>query len=312
MSGEYYRPAKRQCPLSLAGPVVNNCALGKPTGIWNRRAMKIPARIEATQFPGGKRIAVTTSFDDGVVHDRRVVKAFNEWGLKGTFNLNSGPLGRPSHIAAAEVAELYRGHEVAVHTVSHPSLTMLDAPQIVREVLEDRRALEDLVGYPVRGMAYPNGAYDDRVIAVLRQLGIVYARTVENNWNCFPPREPLAWQTTAHQFHTTPKPVPDRFAEFHANPRSAGLFFIWGHTYEFENRWADLEKIFKPLAGKPDVWYCTNIELFDYEAARQRLVIAANRASAFNPSALPVTINVAGQLRDVPPGQTISLAKQNT
>ena len=272
--------------------------------------MKIPARVEATQFPGGKRIAVTTSFDDGVVHDRRVIQSFNEWGLKGTFNLNSGLLGRKGHLEAAEVAALYQGHEVAVHTVSHPWLEKLDSTQIVHEVYDDRRALEDLVGYPVRGMAYPFGTYNDRVIAVLRQLGIVYARTVENHWNCFPPREPLAWQTTAHQFHATPTPVPQRFAELHANPRSSGLFFIWGHTYEFENRWDDLEKVFKPLAGKPDVWYCTNIELFDYEAARQRLVIAANRASVFNPSGLPVTINSDGKLRDVLPGQTISLVEQ--
>ena len=269
--------------------------------------MNIPARIEATQFPGGKRLAVTTSFDDGVVHDRRVIAAFNEWGLKGTFNLNSGFFGRPGHVEAAEVAGLYRGHEVAVHTVSHPYLEKLDASQIVHEVFDDRQALEDLVGYPVRGMAYPFGTYNDRVIAVLRQLGIVYARTVENNWNCFPAREPLAWQTTGHQFDTKPKAVPDRFVELHANPRSTGLFFIWGHTYEFENRWDDLEKIFKPLAGKPDVWYCTNIELFDYEAARQRLVIAANRASVFNPSALPVTINAAGKLLDVPAGKTLAL-----
>ena len=280
--------------------------------------MKIPPRVEATQFPGGKRIAVTTSFDDGVVHDRRVVHAFNEWGLRGTFNLNSGSLlrtGKPApdtarHLDASEVAELFQGHEVAVHTVSHPWLEKLDTTQIVHEVFDDRRALEDLVGYPVRGMAYPFGTYNDRVIAVLRQLGIVYARTVENHWNCFPPREPLAWQTTAHQFHATPTPVPQRFTELHANPGSSGVFFIWGHTYEFENRWEDLERIFKPLAGKPDVWYCTNIELFDYEAARQRLVVAVNRTSVFNPSALPVTIKVDGKLRDVLPGQTISLIEQ--
>ena len=56
--------------------------------------MKTPSRIEICSFPLGRRIAVTTSFDDGQVHDRRVVEAFNEWGLKGTFNLNSGGLGR--------------------------------------------------------------------------------------------------------------------------------------------------------------------------------------------------------------------------
>ncbi|MFA6288523.1 MAG: polysaccharide deacetylase family protein [Opitutaceae bacterium] len=278
-----------------------------------------PARIEICRFPAGKRIAVTTSFDDGHTFDRRIVAAFNAWGLKATFNLNSGTLqrtGKPAvesgnrtHLDASEVAELYRGHEVAIHTVTHPWLDRLDASQIATEVLKDRKALEDLVGYPVRGMAYPFGNYNPQVIEVLRALGIVYSRTCENSANCFPAAEPLAWASTAHQYAANPT-VPERFAALHGNPRSSGVFYIWGHAYEFHDKddWAGIERIFKPLSGHADVWYCTNIELFDYEAARQRIQIAANRATAFNPSALTVTLNVAGRLVDVPPGQLVRLS----
>jgi peptidoglycan/xylan/chitin deacetylase (PgdA/CDA1 family) len=226
--------------------------------------------------------------------------------LKGTFNRNSGLLDRPGRIACGEVAALYAGHEVALHTRTHPSLTRLDAAQVAREVLEDRQALEDLVQYPVRGMAYPNGLYDARVIDILRALGVAYARTTENKNPCFPPAEPLAWAATAHQFGESPEPVPQRFETLYANPRWSGVFFIWGHTYEFDRKhdWDSLDRIFKPLAGRPDAWYCTNIELFDYEAARQRLVVAANRGSVFNPSALTVTLRVDGELREAPPGLT--------
>jgi hypothetical protein len=69
-----------------------------------------------------------------------------------------------------------------------------------------------------------------------------------------------------------------------------------------------LERIYKPLSGHTDVWYCTNIELFDYEAARQRLVIAANRATAYNPSGIAVWINADGRLSAVPPGATAPLS----
>lgn len=283
----------------------------------------VPARIEICRFPAGKRIAVTTSFDDGHTFDRRVVGAFNAWGLKGTFNLNSGKLqrtGKPAveapgakrtHLDASEIAELYRGHEVAIHTVTHPWLDRLDASQIATEVLEDRKALEDLVGYPVRGMAYPFGAYDARVIETLRGLGVVYSRTCENAASCFPPAEPLAWASTAHQYAANPS-VPERFAALHANPRYSGVFYIWGHAFEFfdKNDWEGIERIFKPLSGHADVWYCTNIELFDYEDARRRVQIAANRATAFNPSALTVTLNVDGRLVDVPPGKLVSLRAQ--
>ena len=274
-----------------------------------------PSRIEIPLYPKGKRIAVTTSFDDGVVHDRRVIEAFNEWGLKGTFNLNSAHLlrtGKPAldssgYIDACEVAGLYRGHEVAVHTATHPSLTMLDASQIIAEVMEDRKALEDLVGYSVRGMAYPYGTYDKRVIDILRQLGIVYARTVENSEPCFPPAEPLAWASTAHMFHNQPGPIDERFKQYYDSKYSRGVFCIWGHTYEFDraNRWQDLEKLFKPLSGKPDVWYCTNIELFDYEEARKRIVIAANKASVYNPNSISITLSLDGKSLEAAPGTTV-------
>lgn len=287
--------------------------------------MQTPRRIEIPRFPGGKRIALTTSFDDGDTCDRKIVAAFNAWGLKGTFNLNSSLLqrtGKPAvekhagpggHVKldACEVAELYKGHEVAIHAATHPWLERLGASEVVDEVLGDRKALEDLVGYPVRGMAYPFGTYSPKVIGILRSLGIVYSRTVRNVDPCFPPEEPLAWHSTSHQFAENPT-VPERFKAWLENPRVGGVFFVWGHGFEFQNRedWDALERIYKPLAGHADVWYCTNIELFDYEAARERLVIAANRRTAYNPSALPVWVSVDGRLVAIPGGQTVVLASE--
>ena len=229
-----------------------------------------PARVEMPQFPGNKRLAVTTSWDDGTVHDRRLVAFLNQVGLKGTFNLNSGLFGdKPAtwhqRIAAGEVAALYEGHEVAIHSVTHPFLERLDPSQIAAEVLKDRQALEDLVGYPVRGMAYPFGTYDDRVVAILRSLGIVYSRTTEVRANPWPVSEPLAWPATGHIFSGDPQPLQERFRELHERPGGRGLFYVWGHSYELEDRqdWQAMVRILVPMAGHSDVWYCTNIQLFD-------------------------------------------------
>lgn len=275
-----------------------------------------PKRIEIPPFPGGKRIAFTTSWDDGRVYDRWVVKGFNEWGIKGTFNLNSGFLGRTGepapdastgYLDACEVAALFAGHEVAIHTATHPWLERLSPAEIAAEVLDDKKALEDLVGYPVRGMAYPFGTYDQRVIDILRSLGIVYSRTTMNAMPCFPPQEPLAWPSTMHQFAGNPA-LPERFAAYHDNTWSHGVFFVWGHSYEFARENAPtVEELFKPVAGKPDVWYCTNIELFDYEAARTRLVVAANKRSVYNPSAITVTIKADDRLIEVPGGALLTV-----
>lgn len=43
----------------------------------------------------GKRKALTFSYDDGVLQDERLIRIFNKYGLKATFNLNSELLGKP-------------------------------------------------------------------------------------------------------------------------------------------------------------------------------------------------------------------------
>jgi hypothetical protein len=112
-------------------------------------------------------------------------------------------------------------------------------------------------------------------------------------------------------FTREPDDIATRFRKMLEHPHARGVYFIWGHTYEFArpaDRWAEMETLFAPLAGHDCVWYCTNIELFDYEAARQRVVIAANKLSAYNPSAIPVTLIVDGRLVEALPGKVVSLA----
>ena len=121
----------------------------------------------------------------------------------------------------------------------------------------------------------------------------------------------MAWATTGHQFTDTPKPLPQRWQQWYDQPRNSGVWYVWGHAYEFSRShydWPDFDRVYQPLAGKPDVWYCTNIELFDYESARQRLAIAANRRSVVNPSGQSVWIAVDGRLIEVPPATTLTLA----
>jgi len=82
--------------------------------------------IEINLFPGGKTKALTMSYDDGVIQDRRLVEIFDRYGIKGTFNLNSTLIkmqqvwsykGNNIHkIKLKEIKELYKNHEVAVHS----------------------------------------------------------------------------------------------------------------------------------------------------------------------------------------------------
>jgi len=146
----------------------------------------------------GKMKAVTFSYDDGVTQDIRLIDMFNKYGLKATFNINSEFLGLESTLdregkivnhtknKKSEIKEIYRGHEVAVHTLTHPNLTQLDESEIIRQVENDRKNLESLVGYDVVGMAYPCGGVNnnDYVAEVIKNnTPIKYSRTITSTHN---------------------------------------------------------------------------------------------------------------------------------
>jgi peptidoglycan/xylan/chitin deacetylase (PgdA/CDA1 family) len=133
----------------------------------------------------------------------------NRYGLKGTFNLNSSGFGKKNildwngrkicrdKIEEGEVKDLYEGHEVASHTVHHYNLNELPEQEILQEIVVDQRALEKIVGYEVRGFAYPFGIIEDRVVETLKKTNLVYARTVTGTNSFEMPKNLLRLDPTA-------------------------------------------------------------------------------------------------------------------
>ena len=205
------------------------------------------------RFPGGKAKAMTLSYDDQQRQDKRFVEILNKNGLKCTFNINSGyngniadkdaPTGRMS---LEEMRETYAGHEVAVHTLTHPFLEQLPISMVFEEVLGDRKNIERDFGSICRGMAYPYGTYNDAVVEAIRACGIVYSRTIHSTEHFGIPRDWLRLEPTCH--HSNPRlfSMFDRFFGDH-NGRAPWLFYLWGHTFEFDhnvenNNWDHAEK----------------------------------------------------------------------
>jgi len=261
-------------------------------------------RILCNSYPEGKRRAMTFSYDDGTFNDRRLAKIFDENDLKASFHLNSGYLGDERHISLEELPELFKNHEISVHTVTHPSLAMVSNEQIIREVMGDRKNLESVSGYPVRGMSYPNGSYDDRVISVLRSCGIVCSRTTVATRNFKLPEDFLAWHPTCHH-----KGGINELAEqFFANERwNMNCFFIWGHSYEYpkDNNWDLIEEFAKRYSHDKDTWYATNIEIYDYVTALRSLQFTTDERLVRNPSAIDVWVTADGEPVKIPAGAVV-------
>ena len=225
----------------------------------------------------GKKKAVTFSFDDGVTQDIRLIEMFNKYGLKGTFNLNSGFLGldgtldrngrtvRHDKIAADKIKEVYAGHEVAVHTLTHPNLTELDEKEIIRQVEEDRLRLSEICGYEVVGMAYPCGGVnnDDRVAEIIKNnTGVRYARGLDSTYAFEPQENLLRFKPTVYYIEDCLDRVVDEFLALDASEPS--LLYIWGHSYEMDAEyisWEKFEEVCKRLSHRDDIFYGTNKEV---------------------------------------------------
>ena len=81
------------------------------------------------------------------------------------------------------------------------------------------------------------------------------------------------------------------------NANAPKLFYLWGHSYEFNdsNNWEIIEEFCKKVGNREDVWYATNIEIYDYVKAYENLKFSANGKSVYNPSAVDVCINYMGR-----------------
>lgn len=264
-------------------------------------------QIQYDCFPGGAHKALTLSYDDGKLYDKRLVEKFNEYGLKGTFHLNSGKFGTDGVVSSSEVAVLYAGHEVSCHTVHHPFLEQTPAEQIVQEIMEDRIKLENIVEYPVRGLSYPFGTYSDQVVSLLPALGIEYARTIESHGRFDMPKDLFRWHPTCH--HNKVMEYASQFVALEERPSHMALLYVWGHSYEFEDEgnWDLLDRLGEIVAGKQDIWYATNAEIVSYIQALKRLRFSADCRMVHNPSAQSVWVSINGVPIELTGGKLTSL-----
>lgn len=274
------------------------------------------------RFPQGKCKALTFSYDDGVRADQKLIALFRKYGLKGTFNLGSHIFDIAGewndHLSEDETYATYRdcGQEIAMHGATHVFPDKISLPEAIREFVVNREYLEQKFARPVTGLAYAYGAYTDELVDFLRAFGVKYARTTASSHNFSIPKDWLRLSPTCHHnepcFYTladeffTTSPLNERKA------RESYLFYVWGHSYEFDREsgmdsWSAIEAFCARAAEyKNDVWFATNGEVYDYVRAYERLEFTCNGEMVYNPSAIPVWVEVRGKTYKIDPNQTVT------
>tara|TARA_R110000751_G_scaffold172149_1_gene278610 strand:+ start:7670 stop:8443 length:774 start_codon:yes stop_codon:yes gene_type:complete len=227
-------------------------------------ANKVPAK----SYPNGATKAVIFSYDDGVTQDRKLVALFNKYQVVGTFNLNSGLFAKKlpwmkaftgkegEYIKQSEVKALYKGHEIASHSYSHPGFADLDTAELKLQLARDKQILSPIKGSPLQSFAYPLGSYDKAAMKLVKQAGFTNARTVNDTLNFELPTNYMAWHPTVH--HSNAMPLIEQYLALNSN--KLNVMMIWGHSWEFDkntknNNWDYAEQLIQTLSNKDDIWY---------------------------------------------------------
>jgi len=212
-------------------------------------------------------------WDDGVHTDIRLVGLLRRVSAKATFNINPGLAFRRSdgagwksnegfevhRLTLDEMKDLFVDFKVAGHSMTHPTLTRIPIGTLRIELAECKRMIHETFGQERCGFAYPCREYNDRVKAMVREAGYLYARTAHEVDGALPLDDPMELRVHCH-FQN-----PDFWKKFERVRALDGVFYFWGHSFEMmeePSRWDELERRLERMSRTPGAEWMDVIDLF--------------------------------------------------
>ena len=190
------------------------------------------------------------AIDDGTIFDKKVIDIFNKYGIKATFNLNSGLqdfVWWKNHLEVKrlnlnENNNIYEGHEVASHSLTHPYLTSLSDEDVYQEVKQDIDNLKNIFNRDIKTFSFPFDGYDERTINIIKSLGITHIILPDIDDSFKYPVDTYHIKITSWNIDDALKKVK-RFIE----DENAQLFIYLSHSYDYEydNSYDKLEELCK-------------------------------------------------------------------
>ncbi|BBO87862.1 hypothetical protein DSCOOX_10420 [Desulfosarcina ovata subsp. ovata] len=202
--------------------------------------------------------------------DARLADLLRRMGIPATFNLCAGLHENQRRfgwmhagqevwrLGWNEMRSVYDGFTIANHSLTHANLCEMPTEAARQEIAVGRERLQQFFGQRVAGFAYPFGAVNPAVMALVRKAGHLYARTVDSTADAFSPADPMAFHPSCHFL------APD-FWQRYDEAKRCGVFYFWGHSFELadEAMWQALDAVLARISADPDSRWGNLPDLFD-------------------------------------------------
>jgi peptidoglycan-N-acetylglucosamine deacetylase len=125
-----------------------------------------------------------TSWDDGHPLDLKLAEILKKYDIQSIFYLPIKNIeGRPV-MKKKEILFLSKMFSIGGHTYSHVELTKVSTEVAVKEIVDGKKALEDIIQQEVNHFCFPRGEYNDSVVQIVKDTGFISARSARQiNFN---------------------------------------------------------------------------------------------------------------------------------
>ena len=197
---------------SSRGPVIlmyHGTPAGKPTSSYSiraglfakhldylKRAGWKTARLKDLAHAGARQTrTVAITFDDGYADNfEGAFLPLAERDMTATWFITTDTIGGHAHwmgedspefrmLDASQLRQMAdAGMEIGSHSCSHPDLSTLDYGRQLDEMTRSKLRLEELIGQPLSGFAYPYGRFTTTSLKAVSEAGYNYACSTRPGW----------------------------------------------------------------------------------------------------------------------------------
>ena len=209
------------------------------------------------------------SIDDGTVFDKKSIEIFDKYDVHATFNLNSGlddfvwyfndeiPIRR---LVLKDNVDLYKNHEIASHSLTHPYLDSCSEEEIIRQVNEDIQNLENIFHRKITSFATPFRTSGNRETDIIKNncpVNNIRISCIDESMDI--PSDVFNIKITALDINRAFELLPEFIN------RKEGVFIYAGHSYDFavKTSFEKLEEFIVEILKHDDIKIVTMSELVD-------------------------------------------------